>query len=397
MAIKAVSYYSNGTLVKLSGNQAADFARENERIKSLQASGQINDSQAEALRNTLKQDQAEAQAEADYGPISEEEPINGLDLADDAEPINGLDLPEPEDVTINGLDLPDEQPGFDQAFLEDDYTIATIDAEEVNGMMGDDDEELQYLGGPDDYELGNYGDGSDEDLAGNGDEFMSSVRSRGLPPGAETGSSVSVTAGAAWKDDTDWRVMLSLPSIKTYKDSKILKPLYNVGRLIFPLTPSVTIGYTANYGTVSPIHSNYPFLNYEHSSTDEISISADWAVETQLDGKYWLASKQLLNSLTKMFYGDGEFVGAPPPIVKLYGYGDHIFPGVPVVVRSFSMNLTKEVDYVRIIYDNEKYYVPSFSTWDIKLSVVYSRDTVRKFNLADFVSGKLLNDQGKFM
>lgn len=399
MSSKTASYYSNGTLVKLTGPQAGDYYRELEKIDKLEQSGQISPEQADELEKQLRVDQAEAQATADYGPRTTSDPV----VSEDGTPTGFYRNPETGDIysteDIEPEDLNtdnEEEPGFEQAFQEDDYNIETVDAEEVDGMMGDDDE-LQLLGGPDDFDLGGYGEGSDEDMAGNGDEFMSSIRSRDLPPGAETGSSVTVTASAAWKDDTDWRVMLSLPSIKTFKDAKVLQPLYNVGRLVFPLTPSIQIGYAANYGTTQPVHSNYPFLSYESSSVDDISISADWVVETQLDGRYWIASKHLLNSLTKMFFGDGEFVGAPPPVVKLYGYGDHIFPGVPVVVHSFNLTLGKDVDYVRINYDNEKYYVPSYSTWEIRLKVLYSRDTVRKFNLAEFVSGKLLNDQGKFM
>ena len=48
-----------------------------------------------------------------------------------------------------------------------------------------------------------------------------------------------------------------------------------------------------------------------------------------------------------MNYGlDGD-AGAPPPIVKLTGYGDFVFPNVPVVIRNFTVDLPADVDYIK--------------------------------------------------
>ena len=48
------------------------------------------------------------------------------------------------------------------------------------------------------------------------------------------------------------------------------------------------------------------------------------------------------------FFGQGDNVGNPPPIVFLDGYGEHYFPHVPCVISSFTHTLPTDVDYVEI-------------------------------------------------
>jgi hypothetical protein len=47
-----------------------------------------------------------------------------------------------------------------------------------------------------------------------------------------------------------------------------------------------------------------------------------------------------------MFTGDGALSGNPPPLLKLNGYGDYVFKNVPVVVKSFSVDLPQDANYI---------------------------------------------------
>jgi hypothetical protein len=47
-----------------------------------------------------------------------------------------------------------------------------------------------------------------------------------------------------------------------------------------------------------------------------------------------------------MFTGGSSMAGNPPVILYFNAYGDYVFRDVPVVVRSFSMTLPKDVDYI---------------------------------------------------
>jgi hypothetical protein len=206
---------------------------------------------------------------------------------------------------------------------------------------------------------------------------------------------------AAWGGgDLDWRVTLSLPSATNYAVSTILQPLVDSGnKLIFPYTPTINMTHSASYNTLDTVHSNYPFLAYEHSRVEQISITADFYCENSVDAEYWVAAVHYFRSVTKMSFGSttGD-AGQPPPIVKLNGYGDFVFKDIPVVVKSFTLDLPKDVDYISAMIPapdpndfsssgNKQSMAPVKSTMNIVLMPIYSRTQVRKFNLGSFVRG----------
>ena len=252
-------------------------------------------------------------------------------------------------------------------------------------------------------------------------EGLSAATSRlakaGLPKGAEQQARTETAAKIVptGTEGQDWRVKLSLP--KTY-DSRVLAPLARSGNaLVFPFTPSIIVQHTAHYNSLQPVHSNYPFLNYENSSVDQLVISGEFFVENSFDAEYWIAAMHYLRSVTKMFYGagSGAYQGNPPPIVKLNGYGDYVFDNVPVVVQSFMVDMPQDVDYIRAeLNSNGEYsygkgiegikdapdtsasgnavsWVPTQSTFTVTVQPIYSRSKVEQFNLAKFINGGYIN------
>jgi hypothetical protein len=209
----------------------------------------------------------------------------------------------------------------------------------------------------------------------------------------------------------DWRVRLSLPPIDSLFDLQlggqsygtyqgpILGPLINSNGFIFPYTPSVTLTHSANYSSMDPIHNNYPFAAYENSKLDKITIVGDFYCETSFDAAYWIAGVHFFRTMTKMFFGEGAYSGSPPPIIKLSGYGDFVFNQVPVAVTQFSVEMPKDVDYIPTSFlvptelksGTGVGYVPVKSVFTVTLLPMYSRESVRKFNLSDFAGGKYLN------
>lgn len=240
-----------------------------------------------------------------------------------------------------------------------------------------------------------------------------------LTKGAQTPTK-SVTSASMDGSNIDWRVRLSIPSSienvlnqASRKETQFLKnimlPLQATRGFIFPYTPQITISHTANYSTMSPVHSNYPFLSYENSRVDEMSIVGDFYCEDSSEAAYWMAAVHYLRTVTKMDYG-AEATGGPPPVVKLYGYGDYVFNGVPVVVRNFMVDMPKDVDYipaqvtspVEIVTDFDRGlsdkvgvgYVPVKSTITVNVMPVYSRTEIRNFNLNDFIKGTYIQGEG---
>ena len=206
--------------------------------------------------------------------------------------------------------------------------------------------------------------------------------------------------------DNDWRVRLSLPS--TMDKTGILKPLDVTNGLVFPYTPTILIQHSANYDAMQPTHSNYPFPSYQNSQIDDIVITGDFFCENAVDAQYWAAALHYLRSITKMAYGQSTNAGAPPPLIFLNGYGDFVFPNVPVIVKTFSVDLPADVDYIKTQVDGEvskvdggtdvsgfyEGWAPVQSQIMITVQPVYSRARTSQFSLDSFVKGEYLDNGG---
>ncbi len=180
-------------------------------------------------------------------------------------------------------------------------------------------------------------------------QLVSQLRSANLPFGGNANGLVG-SAGASWtgtEADKDWRVRLSLPTDSNFSSSPVLQPLKNAGGMVFPYTPSINISSSATYEETPITHQNYQFINYQNSRADQIQITAPFYVEDAVQAQYWLATVHYFRSITKMFTGDlGAASGNPPPVVLLNGYGDYVFKNIPVIVKSFSVELPQDVNYI---------------------------------------------------
>lgn len=184
-------------------------------------------------------------------------------------------------------------------------------------------------------------------------------------------------------DPGDWRVKISAP--------------LEFGRIIFPVLPIMTLAHTADYTDTAIVHSNYHFLAYKSSKTEDIIIECKWPVETLSDARAWLDMVRLGRTLTKMFYGTGEYLGNPPPICTLSGYSASpetgtVLPSTPVVVKSFSFTLADDVDYL----STDGQYVPRLSSVSITVSVVYNRNSQRAFSLGNYRTGRTASNSPRY-
>jgi len=231
-------------------------------------------------------------------------------------------------------------------------------------------------------------------------EFDASQKRRGdLPIDAQAvRRQTAVVQGPV--DDTphDWRVSLEVPTL-LLRDSEILSPLsLSNNRMVFPFTPTIILGHSANYSQISPTHSNYPFYAYQNSQVDTITINGDFFTENEEDAKYWLACIHFLRTMTKMFYGDeGSNSGKPPLMSRLNGYGSYVMNNVPILITSFTTDLPADVDYIPCTINNKENYVPAQSTITVQVAPNYARRSVAGFNLQDYANGTLVGKQEGFI
>ncbi len=253
--------------------------------------------------------------------------------------------------------------------------------------------------------------------------FGAALRSINLIPGGEAGvTSNPASAIFSSSASRDWRVRLSMPNNPAYKGSAILRPLIETNGLVFPYTPQIQIVHSATYQPMTPVHNNYPFLSYENSKVDTMNIIGQFYCEDSTEAAYWIAAVHFLKSVTKMAFGPDTNAGAPPPVLKLNGYGDYVFKDVPVVVTSFTVDLPNDVDYISTGLSANSpttasrvsaavaavtgiqipgssvgqgvAWAPVKSQFTVAVQPLYSRDQVRNFSLDKFIKGDYVIGSG---
>lgn len=219
--------------------------------------------------------------------------------------------------------------------------------------------------------------------------ILSMKRGANLPSGGEmfasTGPGISVEANSA----EDWRVRISANWALFGEGNAMIGRLKDTGGVVWPYLPNITVATKANYTQVDMLHSNYPHMGFKNSQVDEIQISGDFSCETATDAAYWIAANTFFKTATKMFFGQGENAGSPPIICRLNGYGANIFNNVPVIVKSYSVDLKDDVNYIKCDAYGNNTWVPALSTVTVTVMPIYNRENLRKFSLQEYAKGTL--------
>ena len=221
---------------------------------------------------------------------------------------------------------------------------------------------------------------------------MGIFKGAAIPAGGELfakqGTAIRLAPGAA----NDWRVRITCDW--TQFNSALFKPLENTGGVVWPYTPNITVSTKANYTPIDPVHSNYTFYGYKNSVIEDITISGEFTCETATDGAYWIAATTFFKTATKMFFGEGKLAGNPPIVCNLTGYGSSVFDKVPVIIKSFSVDLKDDVNYIRCDTFGTNTWVPVVSTISVTVAPVYNRRRLRKFSLEQYASGQVAKGVG---
>lgn len=174
-------------------------------------------------------------------------------------------------------------------------------------------------------------------------QFSSNVLDSDLPAGAVRPKLTPAIAIVGNTEKTDLRVRIKVPSSYLSKYTRAGKPQLGI---IFPYTPQISLEHKADYTPQTPLHSNYALNFYKSSSVSDISIQGVFTAQNDNDALSYLSTIHLLRALTKgRFGGSDPFRGSPPPICRLWAYGNFMLNNVPVSITSFKQDLTPDVDY----------------------------------------------------
>jgi hypothetical protein len=232
--------------------------------------------------------------------------------------------------------------------------------------------------------------------AGALNDLLSLRRAENLPKNGELFQQSGEGLQVIPQLNDDWRVRISC-DWSQFKDNPLFAPLDDDGTkgVVFPILPSITYSTKANYTQIDPVHNNYPFQAYKNSQVDEINIQGTFIAENELQAAYWISAVTFFKTMTKMFFGQGANAGAPPPVCQLNGYGASVFDNVPVVVKSFSLDLPNDVNYIRCNAYGTKTWVPITSSITINVQPVYNRRNLRSFSLTEYAKGTLRTPSGR--
>jgi hypothetical protein len=247
-----------------------------------------------------------------------------------------------------------------------------------------------------------------------------------VPPGAERPAPEPVQEVSIQSMDGvtskayDGRVKIRVPQdYLTFltSGSTTGKELAKLGGVIFPYTPQISYEHKATYSTQNPTHSNYGIHFYKNSSVEDITIQGKFTVQNDRDAEIYISTITLLKALTKMRFGNntsevgaGRGVsqvktidfdsGAPPPVCRLDAYGSFMFKNVPVVITSFKNDWPEGVDYYTLDKKDNTgapygpTTVPTLSTIQLTLKVVYSRKEMLGTSVSGFLNDPQLRARG---
>lgn len=223
--------------------------------------------------------------------------------------------------------------------------------------------------------------------------ILSLKRGANISAGAELfqqqGQAIRLNPGSR----DDWRVRISCEW--SIFNSPLFKRLEETGGVVWPYMPQVSFSTQASYNdSGKTIHNNYPFYAYQNSQVNDITIQGDFSAENEVDAAYWIAATTFFRTATKMFFGQGENAGNPPIICLLNGYGASMFNNVPVIVKSFQVDLPDDVNYIRCDSWGTNTWVPIMSNISVTVAPVYNRRNLRQFSLEQFGRGQLIAPSG---
>lgn len=202
---------------------------------------------------------------------------------------------------------------------------------------------------------------------------------------------VSGASATAFQEDSEDRVIIYDQTGKFIGQSEIFKPLTDLGGVLFPYTPTIQVSHKASYDPMALVHTNYVTPQYQHSQIDNISIQGMFTANYPAEAEYMVAMMHFFRTVTKMFYGQDQIAGTPPPVLYLDAYGPYSFDHIPVVITGFDYSLPNDVDYISCTINTQKQKVPTSLTVNLTMLPTYSRNAIsNNFGLDKFSKGQLI-------
>ena len=170
----------------------------------------------------------------------------------------------------------------------------------------------------------------------------------------------------------------------------IIDDIYN--NVVFDITPTISEGRSASYDSAQILHHPGEILKYRSTSARTWNITATFMSRSPEEASKNLTYINLLRSWVMPFYGVGteqklnQYLGAPPPILLLRGYGKNLIGETKCILESYSWNWENEIDYIPTL-DLTPFPVLVSVTLNLKES--FSPAEYSSFDLSSYYSGDI--------
>jgi len=160
----------------------------------------------------------------------------------------------------------------------------------------------------------------------------------------------------------------------------------------FQVTPRLSESRQANYAELNLVHHPGSILKYERTGARSWTLNVKLVSRTTAEASANQRDLNIIRSWVMPFYGEGtnqnspDMLGAPPPVLKLSGYGSKNIAPIPVVLESYSTNWPNDIDYIPTA---EGLPFPVIMELDLTLKEAYSPAEYSNFNLFAYKSGDL--------
>lgn len=161
-------------------------------------------------------------------------------------------------------------------------------------------------------------------------------------------------------------------------------------RVVFRVSPDITEAHSTNYTEIADIRQPSALLIYIGTQSSTFQINAKFVSRSKKEASENFRHLNYLKSWTKPYKdrGGGIFDDNSPPVLQLYGYGENLFKGIPVVITSLNIEYPSSVTYIES-YTGE-YYLPIVHSVSISLKESHNRDEIwETFDLLDYKMGTL--------
>jgi hypothetical protein len=185
------------------------------------------------------------------------------------------------------------------------------------------------------------------------------------------------------------------------RNTNLLAVFHDTAGLMFPYTPTVSFNQPVSWQSMELMNTNYDILSYNRTPSPTISLTGKFTCQNAGEARYSLAVIHFMRVLSKGGFGKQDAVdgvaGLPPRVVRLNGYGRHMFNNLRCIIRGHSWSFDENIDTVQVNFDGEYARLPMVFSITFELGIVVSPKTQReKFSSSEFRTGKLIykNDFG---